>query len=157
MAHSIVRWLTHSDPENPKLNTISGGHSIATWYVTPDEWDKTSGLSAISLILIQDNDGKVISYDNDWYNTATTSVTNSTFEEHGISSMLFSGMGKDELEDLYESFTPPFKIHLFKEEEVVSSPQASVTKNMKEYTVARSYEVEISESDLEKIKSLNIV
>lgn len=133
-------------------------YSIAIWDWTPDTWTSESGEGSISLALLQDGTNKVVKYDNgDWVDTLLTTIDNEAFENHGFPVGELNGFTSTEWGDLYDNFTPPFKIHLFKEEDGQSQPKVDVTISENEYTMARSYEVEISESDLQKIKTLSVI
>ena len=133
-------------------------YSIAVWNWTPDTWNGESGLGSVNLMLLQDSSNKVISRDaNGWVDTLATVVNNTTFSTHGFSLGDISGLTSVDWQSLYTNFTPPFKFYVFKEENTISQNKLKSTYSQNDYTVARSYEVEISETDLQKIKSLNVV
>ena len=133
-------------------------YSIAVWNWTPDTWNGESGLSSVNLMLLQDSANKVISRDvNGWVDTLATVVNNTTFSTHGFSLGDISGLTSVDWQSLYTNFTPPLKFCVFKEEDAISQNKLKSTCSQNDYTVARSYEVEISESDLQKVKSLSVV
>lgn len=133
-------------------------YSIAVWNWTPDTWNGESGLGSVSLVLIQDSTNKVITREvSGWTDTTKTIIDNTTFSSHGFPLGDISGLTNTEWQDLYTSFTPPFKFYVFKEEDAISQNKLKSTYSQNDYTVARSYEVEISESDLQKVKSLSVV
>ena len=133
-------------------------YAIAIWDWTPDTWNGESVLSPVNLMLVKDSSNKVISRDViGWINTLETVVNNTVFSAHGFSLGDISGLTSIDWQSLYTNFTPPFKFYLFKEEDAISQNKLKTTYSQNDYTVARSYEVAISESDLQKVKSLNVV
>lgn len=133
-------------------------YSIAVWNWTPDTWNGETGLGSVSLVLIQDSSNKVITRDaSGWIDTTKMIIDNATFSSHGFSLGDINGLTNTDWQELYNNFAPPFKFYLFKEEDLVSQPKLKATYSQNDYTVARSYEAEISETDLQKVKSLSVV
>lgn len=137
-------------------------YSVAVWDWTPDTWGTEGGESGSpSLTLIQDSNNKIIYYNNStsqWAYTNSTTITPSVFENYGMNMDDVSNFNTAIWTALYDdnNFTAPFKVIHFIEEEEISSPKLELTTKEREYVTARSYVSTISDTDLQKIKSLNL-
>lgn len=165
LAQSIVSisdtWINTIDIKESAKNPnegLSGGFSIATWYTDPDTWDNESGATSETLILLENSLGEIIyiSKQGNWQ-TQEGVVSSKLFEDFGFKKGELSMMSTENYLVLYSDFNPPFKVHIFKEEDSIKGVKAKVDYSENEYTMARSYEVEISESDLQKIKTLSVI
>ena len=112
----------------------------------------------LTKILIKDSTGKIISRSIDnlsWVDTLETTITGNVFETYGMDSDTISSLTSTDWNSLYNdiNFTAPFEFQVFKEEEVIPVLTETTTEN--EFGVtARSFEVEIDETELEKVRNL---
>ena len=112
----------------------------------------------LTKILIKDSTGKIISRNTEntaWIDTLETTVTGNVFETYGMDSDTISSLTSTDWSSLYSdvNFTAPFEFQVFKEEDVTPVLTETTTEN--EFgVIARSFEVEIDETELEKVRNL---
>ena len=112
----------------------------------------------LTKILIKDSTGKIISRNTEntaWIDTLETTIEGISFETYGMESSLISSLTSIDWDSLYNdiNFTAPFEFQVFKEEDIIPVLTETTTEN--EFgVIARSFEVEIDETELEKVRNL---
>lgn len=123
-------------------------YSIAIWDWTPDTWSLLSGETSTTLYLIT-TPTTTLYFDNGWQSTSLPLTD--ALSSHGMKSL------DADWNALYSQHTGPFTLIAWEESEEVEEKTLTVEWEEAEYTVARVYEGEIEESELQKIKGLEVV